>query len=208
MKNHSVPNPAVRRLSLYLRQLEQLAAEGVTKVSSRQFADALQVTSAKVRKDLAYFGQFGRPGVGYRVAPLIKQLRRILGTDKVWNVIVVGAGDLGRALLRYKGFENKGFQVVAAFDVSAAKVGKSVGQVPVHHVDELAKVIRRHDVKLAVVATPPEVAQQVADQLCAAGIMGILNFVPTTLQAPRDVTIRQVDIAAKLEQLAFRVVSS
>jgi redox-sensing transcriptional repressor len=195
-------------LSLYLRQLEQLAEQRVRKVSSSQLAASLHITAAQVRKDLACFGQFGRPGVGYRVAPLIEQLRRILGTDKTWNVVVVGAGDLGRALLRYKGFERKGFRLVAAFDVSAAKVGKRVGDVVVRHVSDLDQVVRQHDVKLAVVAVPAHAAQEVTEALCRAGVMGILNFAPTVLQTPSGVAVGPVDLAAHLEQLSFRVSSA
>ncbi len=128
MKSQSVPNPAVGRLSLYLRELEQLADKGVQKVSSLQLARELHVTAAQVRKDLGYFGQFGRPGLGYRVAPLIDELRHIFGTDKTWKVVVIGVGALGRALLRYKGFRKKGFELVAAFDVSTRKVGKPTAE--------------------------------------------------------------------------------
>jgi len=204
-RNQGIPGPAVRRLSLYLRRLEQLAEQGIAKVSSRQLADALYLTAAQMRKDLAYFGQFGQPGVGYRVGPLIERLREILGTDRTWNVIVVGAGDLGRALLRYRGFRKKGFDIVAAFDVAPRKVGKQVGKVPVHHVRELPKVVREHDVKLAVVAVPAEAAQKAADMCCKAGVMGILNFAPTTLMTPDGVAVGPVDLAAHLEQLSFHL---
>lgn len=205
MKNQSIPSPVAWRLSLYLRQLESLDEQGVEKISSRNLAESLQVTDAQVRKDLAYFGQFGRPGVGYRVAPLIEQIRHILGTDRIWKVVVVGAGDLGRALLRYRGFRQKGFELVAAFDVSDATVGSRIGRIVVRHVRELPGLIRRHEVKLAVVAVPPDAAQDVTDQLQRAGVKGILNFAPTTLQTDNGLVIRQVDLAAHLQQLSFRV---
>ena len=205
MKSHEVPNPAVQRLSLYLRRLEHLAAKGIEKVSSRQLAASLHITDAQLRKDLAYFGQFGRPGVGYLVQPLVKELRRILGTDKIWPVVLVGAGDLGRALLRYRGFAGKGFKIIAAFDVAWAKIGKRAGSVPVRHIDELPRIIREYSVKLAILAVPPEAAQRTTDMLCKAGILGILSFAPTTLDIPSGVVVRPVDIAAKLEELSFRV---
>ena len=205
MKSNPIPSPVVWRLSLYLRQLESLVGEGVEKVSSRQLAKFLHITATQVRKDLAYFGQFGRPGVGYRVGPLTGQLRRILGTDRTCRVVVVGAGDLGRALLRHRGFRRKGFELVAAFDISPAKIGRQIGQATVQHLDDLEDVVRRQDVKLAVIATPPEAAQDVADRLCRAGIKGILNFAPTTLETPPSVAIGPVDLAATLEQLSFRV---
>ncbi|MGC9454756.1 MAG: redox-sensing transcriptional repressor Rex [Phycisphaerae bacterium] len=205
MNHQSVPEPVVRRLCLYLRELEALSERGVAKVSSRQMAHDLHVTDAQVRKDLAYFGQFGRPGLGYRVQPLRDELRRILGTDQPLNVIVVGAGDLGRALLRYRGFRRKGFHLVAAFDVAKSKVGTKIGPVPVYHMDRMPEVVRRQDVKLAVVAVPAGAAQEVADALCEAGVGGILNFAPTTLETPEGVAVRLVDLAAHLEQLSFEV---
>ena len=208
MRNHLAPSPVVWRLSLYLRQLQSLATSGVEKVSSRDLAERLQVTDAQVRKDLAYFGQFGRPGVGYRVGPLIGQLRHILGTDRLWQVVLVGAGDLGRALLRYRGFLQRGFELIAAFDVSGALVGTKAGKTPIHHIDKMPRVIRDRNVKLAVVAVPPEAAQQVTDVLCRAGVKGILNFAPTALQTPPDVCVRQVDLAAHLEQISFYAVSA
>jgi len=207
VKNQLIPSPAVQRLSLYLRRLEELARDGVGKISSRDLAAYLHLTAAQVRKDLAYFGQFGRSGVGYRVEPLIEELRHILGTDRTWTVVVVGAGDLGRALLRYRGFGSKGFEIVGAFDTSAEKVGQKFGSVTVRHTDELDEVLRTHDVKLGVIAVPTEAAQQIADKLCQGGVKGILNFAPTTLQTPPDVTVGPVDLAATLEQLSFRVSS-
>ena len=205
MKPADAPDPAVRRLSLYLRQLEKLAAQGVEQVSSRQLGQSLHVTPAQVRKDLAYFGQFGRPGGGYGVDPLIEELRRILGTDRTWPVIVVGAGDIGRALIRYRGFREKGFELVAAFDIAEPKTGRRVGQTPVYHLRDLPRIVRKHKVRLAIVTVPADAAQDVTDLLCRCGVMGILNFAPTTLRASEDVTIRPVDLAALLEQLSFQV---
>jgi len=204
---NAIPTPAVQRLSLYLRRLEELARGGAEKVSSKQLAAFLRISAAQVRKDLAYFGQFGRPGVGYRVAPLIEELRRILGTDRTWRVVVIGVGDLGRALLRYRGFRKKGFEIVAAFDVAAGKIGKQFGQVTVRHIDELPTVVRQRNVKLAVIAVPAEVAQEVADRLCDVGVKGILNFAPTTLHTPPSVDVGAVDLAGTLEQLSFKVIT-
>src|SRR3954464_9335746 len=132
----NIPNPAVRRLSLYLRQLESLHRAARTTVSSKQLGESLGLADAQVRKDLAYFGQFGHPGIGYRVDDLIAQVRRILGTDKTWNVILVGAGNLGRALSAYHGFEQKGFRLVAVFDEDPAKVGKKHGPFTIHGMTE------------------------------------------------------------------------
>lgn len=204
-KKRTPPSPAVKRLSLYLRQLQQLAEQKIEKISSREFARHIDLSDAQVRKDLGYFGQFGRRGVGYSVQALIEQLRRILGTDKRWNVVLVGAGNLGRALIRYRGFRQKGFRFVAAFDVASSKIGKRLGNVTVRSVDELEKVVRRRNVRLAVVAVPPNAAQQVTDRLRDAGVTGILNFAPTTLKVGEGVTVEPVDLAAQLEQLCFRV---
>lgn len=203
MKNRTPPDAAVKRLSLYLRKLEELSDQGVESVSSRRIAELLHSTAAQVRKDLGYFGQFGRRGVGYRVKGLIEALRRIFGTDRTRNVIVVGAGDLGRALLRYRGFAKKGFRLVAAFDIAPSKVGKWVAGVPVRHIDSLPEVVAKHNVRLAILTVPPEAAQEAADRVCGAGIMGILNFAGTTLETPEAVAVGPVDLAAHLEQLSF-----
>ena len=205
MKDCDVPKPAVERICLYLRQLEVFADDGLEKISSRELGKSLHVAAAQVRKDLGYFGQFGRPGMGYCIGPLVSELRRILGTDKTWNVAVVGVGDLGRALLGHKGFRRKGFEVVAAFDVSWRKVGKLIGGVQVYHMSRVKEIVQKHHVKLAVLTVPVDVAQEVADIFQKAGVKGILNFAPTTLKASEDVAIDQVDIAAHLEQLIFRV---
>ncbi len=205
VKEQLAPDPVVKRLSLYLRQAEHLSARGVETVSSRQLADSLHVSAAQVRKDLAYFGQFGRPGVGYRVRPLVEALRRILGTDRTRSVVLVGAGSLGTALLRYKGFRRRGFRFVAAFDVSPRRVGRRIGTVGVHGMDELPRICKLRRVKLAIVTVPADAAQQVANQLCEAGVKGILNFAPATLATPPGVATGPVDLAAHLEQMSFLV---
>jgi redox-sensing transcriptional repressor len=203
--NENIPDSSVRRLSAYLRKLERLAAKGVEHVSSQQLAEYLKVGAAQVRRDLTLFGQFGRRGVGYEVADLVEQLRRILGTHAPWDVVVIGAGELSRALLRYRGFATRGFNIVAAFDVDARKVGKNVNGIPVLPMDQLTAIIEKHDVRLAVLAVPEAAAQETANQLAEAGIEGILNFASMGLEAPPNVFINQVDITAHLEQLSFQV---
>ena len=200
-----IPIPAVRRMSLYLRQLEALRAKGTQTVSSRQLGESLGLTDAQVRKDLAYFGQFGHPGIGYRVDDLIAQVRHILGTDKLWNVLLVGAGNLGQALLAYKGFEKKGFRIVAVFDGDSAKVGHDLDAFIIQPMDALAAQIQHHQAHLAIVAVPADAAQAVADQLVAAGVRGILNFAPVSLSVPPHVPVTAVDLAVQLEQLSFQV---
>ena len=201
----SIPNPAVRRLSLYLRQLEGFQRKGRRTISSRQLGESLRLTDAQVRKDLAYFGQFGRPGIGYRVEDLIAQVKRILGTDRVWNVLLVGAGNLGRALAAYKGFNSKGFQLVAVFDNDPTKVGRKIGTFPIHPLTEMPGAVQKLGIRLAMLAVPADYAQDVADQLVEAGIRGILNFAPVSLSLPTDVALNTVDVAVQLEQLSFQV---
>lgn len=200
-----VPNPAVRRLSLYLRQLEAFKRKERRTISSKQLGESLGLTDAQVRKDFAYFGQFGHPGIGYRVDDLIAQVRRILGTDKTWNVLLVGAGNLGRALLAYRGFETKGFRLVAVFDQDESKVGKKQGPFAIQPMRDLAKVVAEKQIRVGMIAVPADNAQDVADSLVAAGIRGLLNFAPVSISVPADVALNAVDLAVQLEQLSFQV---
>ena len=200
-----IPNPAVRRLSLYLRQLETFKRSGRTTISSKQLGESLNLTDAQVRKDLAYFGQFGHPGIGYRVDDLIGRVRHILGTDKTWNVLLVGAGNLGRALLAYRGFDAKGFKLVAVFDNDPGKVGKKIAQFAIQPLSDLEQTVRSKNIRLAMIAVPADVAQDVADQLIDAGIRGLMNFAPVSLNVPQDVALNAVDLAVSLEQLSFQV---
>ena len=200
-----VPNPAVKRLSLYLRQLEGFKRKERRTISSKQLGESLNLTDAQVRKDLAYFGQFGHPGIGYRVEDLIAQVRKILGTDKVWNVLLVGAGNLGRALMAYKGFNVKGFRLANVFDASPNLVGKKMGPFTIQPMTELEDTIKKNQTRLAMIAVPADSAQAVVDQLVAAGVRGLLNFAPVSLNVPADVALSAVDVAVQLEQLSFQV---
>ncbi|MCK6484198.1 MAG: redox-sensing transcriptional repressor Rex [Phycisphaerae bacterium] len=209
--NKRIPDPAVQRLSLYLRQLERLAWSDRKTISSRQLGDALRITDAQVRKDLAYFGQFGSPGIGYSVPDLIRRLRRILGTDRVWNVVLIGMGNLGSALTAYRGFERKGFKLVAVFDNDETKLGRPVpwlNDVCIQPLRELSETVQRHDIRLGIIAVPADAGQAVADRLIEAGVTGILNFAPMTLNTPAAVEVLSVDMAVMLEQLSFRVGAS
>lgn len=200
-----VPNPAVRRLSLYLRHLEHMQRKARTTISSKQLGVALGYTDAQVRKDLAYFGQFGHPGIGYRVDDLIARIRHILATDRTWSVILIGAGNLGRALLSHPGFGPKGFRIVAVFDADVAKVGTPVHGLVIRPTTAATPYVRDNPVKLAILAVPAEVAQDVADDLVTAGIRGILNFAPVALSVPPGIAVVSVDLAVQLEQLSFLV---
>ena len=202
-----VPKAVVSRLSLYLRELQHLVRDGHQRTSSSQLGRLLGFSDAQVRKDLAYFGHFGHPGIGYRCDDLIKAVRKILGTDRDWPVALVGTGNLGHALLGYKGFSHQGFRIVAAFDVDPARVGEAIEGVQVYHLDDLATHAVQQKIKLGMIAVPAAAAQSVADRLVAAGIEGIVNFAPVTITLPDTVRQVGVDLAIELEQLSFSVVN-
>lgn len=195
----------VQRFSLYLRYLQRFGNEEDQTVSSGQLGEALGITDAQVRKDLAYLGNLGQPGIGYRARELSGALRQRLGIDRSWATVVVGVGNLARALLRYRGFEQQGFRFVALFDADTTKVGKNIDGLEIYGMDRLAEVVKNAGAELAVVAVPAQAAQGVADALVAAGIRGILNFAPTMLRLPAGVSLVAVDLAVQLEQLAFLV---
>ena len=202
-----VPKAVVSRLSLYLRELQHLVGDGQETTSSTQLGRKLGFSDAQVRKDLAYFGQFGYPGIGYRCEELIGAIKRILGTDQPWSVCIVGVGNLGRALLGYKGFERQGFHVTAAFDIDPSRVGRVIEGVMVYPMDRLGDVISAKGIRLGMIAVPATAAQPVADQLVAAGIEGLLNFAPVTLSLPGSVSAVGVDLAIELEQISFAVLN-
>ncbi len=202
-----VPKAVVSRLSLYLRELQHLVREGHQRTSSNQLGRLLGFSDAQVRKDLAYFGHFGHPGIGYRCDDLIHAIRKILGTDRDWPVAMIGTGNLGRALLGYKGFNHQGFRIVAAFDVDPQRVGATIEGVRVFHLDQLVEVTADNRIKLAMIAVPAAAAQSVADRLVAAGIEGIVNFAPVTIALPDHIRKVGVDLAIELEQLSFAVLN-
>ena len=205
----SVPKAVVSRLSLYLRELQQLLRDEQETISSTQLGKLLGFTDAQVRKDLATFGQFGYPGVGYRCEELTNAIRAILGTTTSWPVALLGVGNLGRALLGYRGFGNQGFRLVAAFDADPSVVGvgtgKGAAKIPIYPITELAEQTQRRKIKLALLAVPAHAAQEVADLAVAAGIDGILNFAPITLSLPEQIPCIGVDLAIELEQLHSRL---
>jgi redox-sensing transcriptional repressor len=212
MKSGNIPEPTVRRLSFYLRELEILWRGEHRTVASRRLAHALKLTATQIRKDLAHFGQFGRRGVGYDIGELIGEIRRILGTDRTWNVLLVGAGNLGAALSAYRGFAKKGFRLVAVFDVDKSKIGRPVSpalaDLKVQPLEEMARTVRTRDIRLAILAVPGDAAQEVADILVSAGIRGLLNFAPVSLDVDSKVALASVDLAVHLEQLSFQVGSA
>ncbi|MFM8414928.1 MAG: redox-sensing transcriptional repressor Rex [Planctomycetota bacterium] len=200
-----MPKVVVSRLSLYLRELQRLEAAGQQTISSGQLGTLLGFSDAQVRKDLGFFGQFGYPGVGYRCDELIRAMRDILGTNHPWNVAMVGVGNLGQALLGYRGFGRQNFTIVAAFDADPAKVGQVVQGLTIQPLDELATTVRDRHIRLGMIVVPAERAQEAADRLVAAGVEGIVNFAPVTLVLPPHVQNVGVDLAIELEQLSFAV---
>ena len=198
----------IRRLSIYTRCLLQLEEDGVKTVSSQELADRFNLNSAQVRKDLAYFGEFGVRGIGYYVSGLKAELQKILGLDREWAVVLVGFGNLGSALFHYKGFTRQGFKVVAIVDENPAKVGREVERVPVIASRDMAREVKARGIQIAILAVPVEAAQAVADELVAAGIRAVLNFAPTRLRVPRDVRLNNVDLSIELETLSFYLAKS
>lgn len=202
----NVSKAVVSRLSLYLRELQHLMLEGKTTISSTRLGRLLGLTASQVRKDFANFGQFGYPGIGYRCEELINEIKRILGTDRVWPIAIVGCGNLGQALLGYKGFQKQGFSLRAAFDVDPQLIGSQFHGLSVLHLDSMPEVVLRESIQMAILAVPAQAAPDVAEALVKSGISGVLNFAPVTLNLPKSVSVIGVDLAIELEQLAFAVV--
>ena len=200
-----IPRKTVYRLSIYLRCLQRLLDNGIKTVSSEALAGAAGVKSPQLRKDLTYFGQFGTRGLGYDVEQLIEMITKLLGTSRLQSVILIGVGNLGTALLSYRGFQKEGFGIVAAFDVvHDRKRDKRVTQ-PIYPMEKLAEFVKENLVQMAIICVPPEEAQEVANDLVESGVTGIMNFAPTVLQVPDDVTVNNVNMAIELENLSYFV---
>ena len=194
------------RLSVYLRCLNTLDAAGVKTISSKALAEQFHLNAAQIRKDLAYFGEFGVRGIGYYVSGLKAELQRILGLDREWQVALVGLGNLGAALFHYKGFAKQGFRILAIFDDDPAKFGTTPDGVPILPLRDLPKEAKARNLQLAIVAVPADSAQPVTETLVTAGIKAILNFAPGRLRAPKDVRFKSVDLSIELETLSFYLV--
>jgi redox-sensing transcriptional repressor len=202
-RSSKVSEMTIHRLSVYARCLRELEEDRVKTISSQELAERFNLNSAQVRKDLAYFGEFGVRGIGYYVTGLKNELERILGLDRAWPVVLIGFGNLGSALFHYKGFGTQGFKIAAIVDDDPGKVGRDVDGVPIIPSRELAREARARSVRIAIVAVPAESAQTVADQLVAAGVKAILNFAPARIKVPRDVRLKNVDLSIELETLSF-----
>jgi redox-sensing transcriptional repressor len=198
-----IPEATVARLPLYLRVLSSLAEQGTSTVSSEELAAAAGVKSAKLRKDLSYLGSYGTRGVGYDVEYLRYQIARELGQTQDWDVVIVGVGHLGSALSTYRGFTTRGIRIAALIDTDPDRIGTEVGGITVEPMTHLSKIIRKRHIAIAVIATPAEAAQQVADALVAAGVTSILNFAPAIVTVPDGVDVRKVDLSIELQILAY-----
>jgi len=198
-----IADSTVRRLSAYLRFLEDFESRGLTTISSEELAKRGGTTSAQVRKDLSFFGSFGKRGLGYSVPELAGRLREILGLGREWRVIIVGAGKIGAALAQYRGFPQRGFSILAAYDNSADKIGRKLEGIPVRDIAHLESDIKREKPDIVVLTVPATEAQRVLDRVTKAGVRAILNFAPTQLHAAPDVTVKTVNMAMELEGLSY-----
>ncbi len=198
-----VADSTVRRLSLYLRYLEEFEDQGIGTISSEALASRGGTTSAQVRKDLSFFGSFGKRGLGYGVPELVGRLREILGLERRYRVAMIGAGKIGSALVQYRGFRQRGFDIVAIYDVDPAKVGRQWNGLTVQHIDTLDAELARRPVDMAVLVTPADAAQAVAERLVRLGVKAILNFAPVQLTVPDDVEVKTVNLALELETLSY-----
>ena len=200
-----IPRKSIYRLSIYQRCLERLSENGLETVSSNALAKAAGVKSTQLRKDLAHFGQFGTRGLGYNVEALIEVITGVLGTNSLLPVILVGVGNLGAALLRYSGFVKEGFEISAAFDADPNRAKLVKANVPVMDASQMAQYVNQNNVKIAILAVPPETAHEVANNLVHAGVQAFLNFSPTVLKTPDNVIVNSVDLALELEHLSYFV---
>jgi len=205
MKEQNVPAPdvVVARLPLYLRALNFLTEDGLGVISSSDLAARLGLSAAQIRKDLSHFGDFGKQGSGYNVAYLRNKLREILNLEDIWDVALVGAGDLGHALAHYGGFIGQGFRIRLVFDSNPQKVGRDLGGLTVFSTNVMKEEIRRRQIRIAILAVPAVAAQRVTDDLVEAGVGAILNYAPITLMAPADVHVQYMDPVAHLQHMAF-----
>ncbi len=208
VKSGGIPAATASRLGLYLRELQHFARSGGETIKSNVLGRRLGLSDSQIRRDLALFGEFGKRGVGYNVAGLVGALRRALGTDGTWNTVLIGFGNLGNALVRYRGFQQQGFCLQAIFEEDTSKVGQTVDGIPIHDVADLEKRLPELNVQMAILAVPARSAAAIADRLAALGVSGILNFAPISLSASVDVATVDVDLAVELQRLAFAVVNS
>ncbi len=201
---HAIPDIVIRRLPIYVRTLRLIAEDGVATVSSDDLAHMIGVTAAQIRRDLSYFGKFGKQGKGYEVATLVGEIEHILHLDRRWEVALVGYGHLGQALAAYRGFGATTFEIVAIFDRNPAKVGQtSEDGVPVRSADEITRVVRERDIRMGIIAVPATAGQEVADALIAGGVRAILNYAPVILRVPEGIWVREIDPTGAMQSMTY-----
>jgi redox-sensing transcriptional repressor len=203
MARSDIPDIVIGRLPIYLRALVRLQAEEREITSSHELGERLGISSAQIRKDLSHFGEFGKQGTGYAVDTLASELQRILNVDREWQVALVGVGDLGRAIAHYGGFTQRGFRITQLFDSDSAKVGKRVGKLIIRDMAEMADVLREENIRVAMIATPADHAQDVADELVAAGVGAILNYAPIIISVGKGVRVEYIDPGIHLQRMAY-----
>jgi redox-sensing transcriptional repressor len=203
MNNHQIPDIIVSRLPVYLRALRHKQAQGQQTTSSQELGELVGISAAQIRKDLSQFGEFGKQGTGYNIVFLVGKLREILKVERVWDVVLIGMGDMGHALARYQGFSDRGFRVVKVFDSDPAKIGGQVGDFVVLDTKEMVKAIQEAGIKVAMVCVPASAAQVVANQLVEAGIKAILNYAPISLNVPAGVRVQYLDPSVGLQRMTY-----
>ena len=203
MKRLTIPEVVVARLPLYTQKLNQLLREGRESVSSQEMADHLGITSAQFRKDISFFGGFGKQGTGYNVIKLLESLRSVLNLDRIWEVALVGVGRLGQALMSYHGFSSTGFEIVMAFDNDPEIIGKSIAGIKVLDVKEMQKQICHREIPIVILTVPAASAQEIADQMIACGVKAIMNYTPTTLKVPKGIRLANIDPVLSLQTITF-----
>lgn len=202
-KQTTPPDVVVRRLPLYARTLAYLQQEGVKDVSSQELGKRINVTAAQIRKDLSYFGQLGKQGIGYKVDELLQHINRILGLSQDWNVVLVGVGHLGQAIARYSGFGEKGIHIVGLFDADPHKIGSEFNGLTIRNINEISRVAHEHTVRMAIVAVSADRAQEVVNLLVKAGVQAILNYAPVSVQVPPGVWVRHIDPVSLLHSMTY-----
>jgi len=203
MNAQKIPDVIIARLPVYLRALQRMSDSGLKTTSSKELGEHVGISAAQIRKDISQFGEFGKQGTGYSIPYLIDKLREILKVDRLWDVIIVGAGDMGHALARYQGFVNRGFIVTMIFDNDASKIGQQIGNLVVEDARLLEEKIRQNNIKVAMLTIPAAAAQEVTDQLVNAGVKAILNYAPVNLNAPDDVKVQYIDPATHLQRMTY-----
>ncbi len=198
-----IPDIIIGRLPVYLRALQRMADMGLKTTSSQELGERVGISAAQIRKDISQFGEFGKQGTGYSIEYLIDKLREILKVDRIWDVVVVGAGDVGRAIANYQGFHDRGFHVVAIFDNDKSKVGQTMAGFKVEDAEEMVERVKVLGVKIAMLTVPVSAAQSVADQLIQAGVKAILNYAPVNLNVPNHVKVQHIDPSTHLQRMTY-----